>query len=84
MLLLTYSYVLDRAIPAQMRRPHTIVYGVPKRWPRRLAGTPAFAVVDDAQIRSMSRALAPPGYVLVDRRPYTGAVSFTLFTYRAV
>jgi uncharacterized membrane protein len=82
-LLFTYYNVLDDSIPVQLMRPHTIIDGVPKRWPRRPAGTTAFVVVDDAQIRSLSRALAPPGYVLVGRRPYSGSTSFTLFTYRA-
>ena len=83
-LLFTYGYILDDAIPAEMRRPHTIVDGVPKRWPRRPAGTLAFVIVDDAKIGRLSRALAPRGYALVARRPYSGSVSFTLFTYRAV
>jgi hypothetical protein len=83
-LLLTWGRVLDRAIPPQMKRPHTILHGVPERWPRRPAGTLAFAVIDNAAIPSMSRALAPRGYVLVARRPYRGAIPFTLFTYRAV
>jgi hypothetical protein len=83
-LLFTYRYVLDDAIPAQLKRPHTIIYGVRRRWPRRPAGTLAFVVVDDAKIHRLSRALAPRGYVLVARRPYAGAVPFTLFAYRSV
>lgn len=83
-LLLTYRAVLDDAIPAQLKRPHTIVYGVPKPWPRRPAGRMAYVVVDNSRIHRLRRALAPRGYTLVSRRPYDGAVSFTLFTYRAV
>jgi hypothetical protein len=79
----TWSSVLDRSIPVYLKRSHTIIKGVPKRWPRRPAGTLAFAVVDQSQIHRMSRALAPANYVLVARRLYTGALPFTLFTYRA-
>jgi hypothetical protein len=82
--LFTYGSILDDAIPAQMKRPHTIVTGAPKRWPRRPAGTLAFVVVDDAKLRPLAHALAPTGYALVARRRYSGSVSFTLFTYRAV
>jgi mannosyltransferase len=83
-LLFTYRGILDDAIPAQLKRPHTIIAGVPRRWPRRPAGTPAFVVVDNVKLHRLRRALAPAGYVLVARRRYSGAVSFTLFTYRAV
>jgi mannosyltransferase len=83
LLLFTWSQVLDRSIPVQLNKPHTIIRGVPKRWPHRPAGSLAFVVVDDAQIHRMDRALAPRNYALVARRPYGGAVPFTLFTYRA-
>ena len=83
-LLFTYSNVLDDAIPVQLKRPHTIITRAPKRWPRRSAGALAFVVVDNGRIHHFRRALAPPGYKLIGRRRYTGAVSFTLFTYRAV
>jgi uncharacterized membrane protein len=82
-LLFTYRSVLDDAIPVQLKRPHTIIARVPKPWPRRPAGTLAFVVVDNSKIHRLRRALAPSGYELIGRRPYTGAVSFTLFTYRA-
>jgi uncharacterized membrane protein len=82
-LLFTWSSVLDRSIPIYLKRPHTVIRGVPKRWPRRPAGTLAFVVVDQSQIHRLNRALAPPNYVLVARRLYTGALPLTLFTYRA-
>jgi hypothetical protein len=83
-MLFTYSGILDDAIPAQLKRPHTIIYRALKRWPRRSAGTLAFVVVDDGKINRLRRALAPPDYALVARRPYRGAFSFTVFTYRAL
>lgn len=83
-MLFTYNDILDDAIPAELKRPHTVVAGVPRPWPRRRAGTMAFVVVDDTRIHALRRALAPRGYRLIARRPYNGSVSFTLFTYRAV
>jgi uncharacterized membrane protein len=82
-LMLTWSSVLDRSIPIYLKRSHTIIRGVPKRWPRRPAGTLAFAIVDQSQIHRLNRALAPPNYELVARRLYSGALPLTLFTYRA-
>jgi uncharacterized membrane protein len=82
-LLLTWSEVLDRSIPVQFKRPHTVIRGVPERWPHPAAGTRAFVVVDQSQIHRMNRELAPRGYALVGRHLYGGAVPFTLFTYRA-
>lgn len=84
-LLYSSALVLDDAIPTQLERPHTLIDGAPKRWPRRPAGTLAFVVVDDAVLQALKAgAPRPAGYVLVARRHYTGLVRFTLFTYRAL
>jgi hypothetical protein len=81
-LLFTYRYVLDDAIPVQLKRPHTIIARVPTWWPSRPAGTLAFVVVDNSKIHRLRRALAPSGYELIGRRLYSGALPFTVFTYR--
>lgn len=84
--LLMYSaaLVLDDAIPAQLKRPHTVIDGIPKHWPQRPAGTQAFVVLDDAVGHALKLSTPEPsGFELVARHHYGGLVPFGLLTYRA-
>lgn len=83
-LMYTAALVLDQALPAQFRRPHDVVAGIPRPWPREPVGTRAFVVVDDGVLRALrTRDLRPPGWVLMGGRHYSGLVSFRVLTYRA-
>jgi uncharacterized membrane protein len=84
-LMYSLPLVLDNALPAQLTRPHDLIGRVPRRWPKRPAGTLAFVVVDDAVLHVLQApALAPAGYELIRRRHYPGLVPFSLLTYRAL
>jgi hypothetical protein len=75
---------LDQAIPAQLRRPHLVVQGVPARWPATLPGGEAFVVVDDAMATALRIPTPHPrGFALVSVRQYNGILRFTVLAYRA-
>lgn len=83
-LMLSSALTLDDAIPAQFTRPHTVIEGFPRHWPRRPAGTLAFVVVDDVVTRALKLGTPrPAGWTPVAVRHYGGLAPFRLLTYRA-
>jgi hypothetical protein len=82
-LMASWAFVLDQAIPAQFKRPHRVLTGLVKHWPDPPPGGHEYVVVDQTLLR-LFRTTAPrsPGFTLIGRRNYNGLVSFSIFTFR--
>lgn len=86
----TWGFPLDQALPVQFRRPHVVIKGDPERWPTPPPGGNVYVVADDALPFLYGGPLSavklktphPPGLKLVASRRFSGLVRFSVLTYR--
>jgi Dolichyl-phosphate-mannose-protein mannosyltransferase len=73
----------DEAIPAQLKRRHRLLSGIPRSWPTPPAGGADYVVLDDIVAGTLKIGVPrPAGFALAARRHYPGLISFSVLTYR--